>query len=81
MITNRRESTIKQNEELVQKYLSKKGLLKLGLRYFEIFEFSYGLFDGLPHSQTESGKRFGISGTRIRQLVGRVKYELDLISS
>jgi DNA-directed RNA polymerase sigma subunit (sigma70/sigma32) len=75
------DSKSKHNEELVEEYLSKKDLLKLKPRYLDIFEFRHGLFDGFPHSLAESGKKFGISGTRIRQLVARVKDELDLISS
>lgn len=73
------ESTSKYNEELVEEYLSKKNFLNLKSRYLEMFEFRHGLFDGSSHSLAESGKKFGISGTRIRQLIARVKYELDLI--
>lgn len=63
---------------LIKKYQTDKHQLgHLKPRYLEVFEYRLGLTDGSPHSQEETGQKFGVSGTRIRQIEERVKYELE----
>lgn len=63
---------------LIKKYgVDKHRLDHLQPRYLEIFEYRIGLTDGSPHTQEETGKKFDVSGTRIRQIEERVKYELE----
>lgn len=63
---------------VVEKYKSNKHRLgHLQPRYLEIFEYRLGLTDGTPHSQKETGEKFGVTGNRIRQIEERVKYELE----
>lgn len=63
-------------QKIVQKYLAKKEELKLLSRYFDIFEYRYGITDGKFHTQKETGKKFGISGGRAGQIIARVRYEI-----
>lgn len=60
-------------------YRAKKHLLALKPRYFEIFEFRNGMVDGKRHTYVETGKRFGISGVRVSQIIARVEYELGKV--
>lgn len=65
-------------KKLVEKYKTEKYRLgHLQPRYLEVFEYRTGITDGDPHTQKETGKKFGISSTRAAQLEARVKYELD----
>lgn len=62
----------------IKKYEADKHRLgHLRPRYLEIFEYRIGIPDGAPHTQKETGKKFGISSTRVAQLEARVKYELE----
>ena len=66
------------DEKLVEKYKAGKHQLgHLQPRYLEVFEYRTGIADGAPHTQKETGKKFGISSTRAAQLEARVKYELE----
>ena len=68
------------DKKLVEKYKAEKYRLgHLQLRYLEVFEYRTGITDGDPHTQKETGKKFGISSTRAAQLEARVKYELEQI--
>ena len=62
---------------LLHLYEKVKPSLKLKERYFEMFEYRYGLADGVRHTLNETGARFGISGNRANQLIARVKYEIE----
>ena len=66
----------KASEDLLKKYLAAKSSLNLGERYFAIFELRHGLTDGRGHSLKECGERFGVGPERIRQIEGRVLYEV-----
>lgn len=67
---------------LIKKYQADKHQLRhLQPRYLEVFEYRLGLADGSPHSQEKTGQKFGVSGTRIRQIEERVKYELEQLQS
>lgn len=63
--------------EIIEKYRACADALKLKRRYLDIFDFRYGLSDGKGHSFKECGKKFGVSGERIRQIVARVEYEIE----
>ncbi len=63
---------------LLKKYkTSKHRLGHLQPRYLEVFEYRTGIADGTPHTQKETGKKFGVSSTRAAQLEGRVRYEIE----
>lgn len=64
---------------IIEKYKQNKHQLaaKMHPRYLEVFEYCTGITDGILHTQKEAGKKFGVSSTRIAQLVARVKYELE----
>ena len=65
-------------KKLIKKYKTEKSHLgHLQPRYLEVFEYRTGIADGDPHTQKETGKKFGISSTRAAQLEARVKYELE----
>ena len=69
---------VANEKKLVEKYKTEKYRLgNLQPRYLEVFEYRTGIADGDPHTQKETGKKFGISSTRAAQLEARVKYELD----
>lgn len=65
-------------KKLVEKYKTQKHRLgHLQSCYLEVFEYRTGIADGAPHTQKETGKKFGVSSTRVAQLEARVKYELE----
>jgi len=69
---------VTNEKKLVEKYKTEKYRLgNLQPRYLEVFEYRTGIADGDPHTQKETGKKFGISSTRAAQLEARVKYELE----
>ena len=73
-------TTPTSEKEFIQKYRSEKHRLgHLRPRYLEIFEYRTGITDGSPHTQRETGKRFGISSSRAAQMEARVRYELEQI--
>jgi DNA-directed RNA polymerase sigma subunit (sigma70/sigma32) len=63
--------------EIPKKYLAAKSSLTLRPRYFEVFEFMYGIIDGELHPPKECAEHFGVSTTRIRQLEARVLDALE----
>ncbi len=63
--------------DIIEKYKSYKNTLKLKPRYLDIFDYRYGLADGKKHTLNESGRKFRISGTRVGQIVARVRYEVE----
>lgn len=63
--------------EIPKKYLIVKPSLALRPRYFEVFEFMYGITDGELHPPKECAAHFGVSTTRIRQLEARVLDALE----
>ena len=67
----------KYTDRAVTLYKKFKGDLKLTPHYFTVFEYRYGLTDGEMHSYAATGKAFGVSGTRINQLIARVMYETE----
>jgi len=66
-------------EDLITQYQKIKPQLSLKQRYFDIFELRHGLKDGVKHTFKECGEKFGISGTRARQLDARVQYKIQKI--
>ena len=60
-------------------YQNKKHLLKLSERYLAFFEYRNGLTDGTKHTLKETGEKFGVGGTRARQIIARVEYELGRV--
>jgi DNA-directed RNA polymerase sigma subunit (sigma70/sigma32) len=63
--------------EIPKKYLLVKPALTLRPRYFEVFEFMYGITDGELHPPKECAAHFEVSTTRIRQLEARVLDALE----
>ncbi|MBI2034017.1 MAG: hypothetical protein HYT13_02880 [Candidatus Liptonbacteria bacterium] len=61
---------------LVKRYYNLKETLRLGGRDCLIFEYRYGLCDGRTHTFKEIASWFGISGTRVRQLMMRTTDKL-----
>lgn len=71
-------ATPTSEKELIRKYRSEKYRLgHLRPRYLEIFEYRIGIADGSPHTQRETGEKFGVSSTRAAQMEARVRYELE----
>lgn len=69
---------VTDEKKLVEKYKTEKHRLgHLQPRYLEVFEYRTGIADGAPHTQKETGKKFGVSSTRAAQLEARVKYEIE----
>ena len=66
---------------VINSYEDNKHLLKLGKRYFEVFEFRYGLTDDKMHTLVETGRYFGISPARVEQLISRVAYQCERVAS
>ena len=66
-----------EHDELLRLYAAKKELLPVNPRYLAIFELRHGLTDGQTHTLKETGKKFGISGTRVSQMEARVEYEIE----
>ncbi len=67
--------------DFVEEYKKRRSSIKLKPRYFDIFDFRYGLADDKKHTLEETGKEFGISGTRVMQITARVQYEIENIVS
>jgi DNA-directed RNA polymerase sigma subunit (sigma70/sigma32) len=67
-------------QKIVKKYAARKSQLKLLPRYFDFFEYRYGISDGKIHTLEETGRKFGVSGSRARQIIGRVMYEVEKIA-
>ena len=57
-------------------YHKATGLIDASLRDRKIFMYRYGILDGWPHSFGECGKKFGISHTRVSQIVYRLSAKL-----
>ena len=66
-------------QKIVGKYNACKSQLKLLPRYFDFFEYRYGISDGKIHTPEETGEKFGVSGSRARQITARVEYEVERI--
>jgi len=66
-----------QKKNITKEYLTYKNSLGLKQRYYDIFEYRNGITDGKWHTHKETGQRFGISGSRVRQIEGRVIYEIQ----
>lgn len=64
-------------KNITKEYLAYKNSLGLKQRYYDMFEYRNGLTDGNWHTLKETGQRFGISGGRVRQIEGRVIYEVE----
>jgi DNA-directed RNA polymerase sigma subunit (sigma70/sigma32) len=64
-------------KNITKEYLACKGSLSLKQRYYDIFEYRQGLADKVWHTLKATGQRFGISGCRVRQIEGRVIYEVE----
>lgn len=67
----------KNARDLINRYLRLKSMFNVRDRYFDIFEYRHGVTDGVSHTLAETGKRFGISGTRVDQIEARVLYEIE----
>lgn len=65
--------------DFVEEYKKRRSSIRLKPRYLDIFEFRYGLVDSKKHTLEETGKKFGISGTRVMQITARVQYEIENI--
>jgi DNA-directed RNA polymerase sigma subunit (sigma70/sigma32) len=63
----------------IQKYCNNKPLLNLNDRHTAIFEYRYGVIDGIRHTQKVTGKKFNISDTRVAQIEAKIWYRLTLI--
>jgi DNA-directed RNA polymerase sigma subunit (sigma70/sigma32) len=65
----------------LEQYRSVKHLLRtVPERYFHVFEFRNGITDGNKHTSRETGQRFLITTTRVRQLEARVWYEVQQVA-
>ena len=64
-------------KNITKEYLACKGLLSLKQRYYDIFEYRQGLADGVWHTLKATGQVFGISACRVRQIEGRVRFEVE----
>jgi len=56
---------------MIEQYTKLRNRINLKPRYLRIFEFKHGI-DDEPHPLKESGKMFGISPERVRQIIVRV---------
>ena len=61
---------------MIEQYKKVRNHLNLKPRYIRIFDFKHGI-DDEPHTLKESGKMFGVSPERVRQIIARVRYELE----
>jgi DNA-directed RNA polymerase sigma subunit (sigma70/sigma32) len=66
-----------QKKNITKEYLVYKSSLGLKQRYYDIFEYRHALTDRNWHTLQETGKKFGIGGTRVRQIEARVIFEVD----
>ena len=66
-----------QTKNITEKYLGYKSSLGLKQRYYDIFEYRNGLTDGKVYTQRETGEKFGIGPTRVRQIEARVVFEVQ----
>ena len=81
MKTTKLQLNSEEIEQLVERYCENKKVLRLSDRYFTAFEPRHGLADGEVLTLAAIGRRLGVCRERARQMVGRVKEELDILES
>lgn len=63
-------------EILKQEYLNKRNSLRTSQRNREVFEYRYGLLGNEPHTLKATGEKFGVGSERIRQITGKITFQV-----
>ncbi len=59
-------------DAVIERYKAEKDFLKLTPREMQIFELRFGITDGQARTLEETGKLFGVTRERIRQIEAHI---------
>jgi GrpB-like predicted nucleotidyltransferase (UPF0157 family) len=68
-------------EDVKSEYVAKKHLLHESERSFDIFEYRHGIGGNEPHTFEATGKKFGVTRERIRQITAKIEYRMGKLPS
>lgn len=65
-------NTPRDFSDLITLYKEQRNNVRLPERYFQVFEYRYGVLDGKSHTPTETAEQFNISRPRVAQMLGKM---------